>query len=70
MISVTQKSINSRPMHRFIILIRISQDDDDIGYKCYVKKLLRFFNKSIARERIDKRFKGFYYFGLLKIVII
>ena len=50
--------------------MRIDQDDDDIDYKCYVKNLLRFFNKNIARERIDKRFKEFCYFGLLKIVII
>ena len=50
--------------------MRINQDDDDIDYKCYVKNLLRFFNKNIARERIDKRFEEFCYFGLLKIVII
>ena len=50
--------------------MRINQDDDDIDYKCYVKNLLRFFNKNIARERIDKRFKEFGYFGLFKIVII
>ena len=50
--------------------MRTNQDDDDIDYKRYVKKLLRFFNKNIARERIDNRFKEFCYFGLLKIVII
>ena len=47
----------------------ISQDDDDIDSKCYVKNLLRFFNKNIATERINKKFKEFCYFGLLKIVI-
>ena len=57
-------------MHRFIIFMRINQDDDDIDYKFYVKNPLRFFNKNTARERIDKRFEEFYYFGLLKIVII
>ena len=57
-------------MHRFIIFMRINQDDDDIDYKFYVKNPLKFFNKNIARERIDKRFEEFYYFGLLKIVII
>ena len=57
-------------MHRFIIFVRINEDDDDIDYKCYVKDLLRFFNKKIAKERIDKRSKEFYYFGLLKTVII
>ena len=57
-------------MHRFIIFMRINQDDDDIDYKFYVKNPLRFFNKNIARERIDKRFEEFCYFGLLKIVII
>ena len=36
----------------------------------YVKNLLRFFNKNIAREKIGKSFKEFCYFGLLKIVII
>ena len=50
--------------------MHINQDDDDIDYKCYVKNVLRFFKKNIARERIDKRFKQFCYFGLLKIVII
>ena len=35
-----------------------------------MKNLLIFFNKNIARERIDKRFKEFCYFRLLKIVII
>ena len=50
--------------------MRINQDDDDIDYKCYVKNLLRFFNKNIQRERLDKRFEEFCYFGLLKIVII
>ena len=44
-------------MHRFIIFRRINQDDDEIDYKCFVKNLLRFFNKIIARERIDKRFQ-------------
>ena len=39
--------------------MRINQDDDVIDYKCYVKNLLRFFNKNIAREKIDKRFKEF-----------
>ena len=48
----------------------MNQDDDDIDYKCYVKNLLRFFNKNIARERIDNRFKEFCYFGLMNIVII
>lgn len=48
----------------------MDQDDDDIDDKCYVKNLSRFLNKNIARERIDKRFKEFYYFGLLKTVII
>ena len=57
-------------MHRFIIFMRINQDDDVIDYECYVKNLLRFFNKNIARERIDKGFEEFCYFGLLKIVII
>ena len=57
-------------MHRFIIFMRINQDDDVIDYECYVKNLLRFFNKSIARERIDKGFEEFCYFRLLKIVII
>ena len=47
-----------------------NQDDDDIHYKCYAKNLLRFLNKNIARERIDKRFNEFCYFGILKIVII
>ena len=50
--------------------MRINQDDDDIDYKFYVKNPLRFFNKNTARERIDKRFEEFYYFGLLKIAII
>ena len=63
-------SNNSHTMHRFIIFMRISQDDGDIDCKCYVKNLLRFFNKHIARERIDKIFIEFCYFGLLKIVII
>ena len=57
-------------MHRSIIFMCMNQDDDDIDYKCYVKNLLRFFNKNIARERIDKRFKEFCYFGLMNIVII
>ena len=56
-------------MHRFITSMDINQDDDDIDSKCYVKNLLRFFNKNIAIERINKRFKEFCYFGLLKIVI-
>ena len=34
-----------------------------------MKNLLRFSNKNIAREMIDKRFKECCYFGLLKIVI-
>ena len=63
-------SNNSHTMHRFIIFMRINQDDDNIDYKCFVKNLLRFVNKNIARERIDKRFEEFFYFGLLKIVII
>ena len=50
--------------------MRINQDDDDIDYKCYVKNLLRFFNKNMARKMINKRFKEFSYFGSLKIVII
>ena len=50
--------------------MRINQDNNDIDYKCYMKNLLKFFNKSIARETIDKRFEEFLYFGLLKIVII
>ena len=59
LISVTQKrsfpmstllSNNSHTMHRFIILKPINQDDDDIDYKCYVKNLLRFFDKNIARN--------------------
>ena len=62
-------SNNSHTMHRLISFMRINHDDDDIDYKCYVKTLLRFFTKNIARERIDKRFKEFCYFGLLKIVI-
>ena len=37
--------------------MRMNQDDDDIDYNCYVKNLLRFFNKNIARERTDKRIK-------------
>ena len=57
-------------MHRFITFMRMNQDDDDIDYNCYVKNLLRFFNKNIARERIDKRFNKFCYFELLNIVII
>ena len=57
-------------MHRFMIIMRINQDDDNIDYKCYVKKLFRFFNKNIAKERIDKRFEEFCYFELLKTVII
>ena len=57
-------------MHRFIIFMCMNQDDDDIDYNCYVKNLLRFFNKNIARERTDKRSKEFHYFGLLKTVII
>ena len=57
-------------MHRFIIFMRINQDDDDIDSKCYVKNLLRFYSKNIARERIDKRFEKICYFELLKIVII
>ena len=63
-------SNNSHTMHKFIIFMRINQDDDDIDCNCYVKNLLRFFYKSISRERIDKRLKEFCYFGLLKIVII
>ena len=77
LISVAQKrtfpnlpSNNSHTMHRFIIFMSMNQDDDDIDYKYYVKNLLRFFNKNVARERIDKRFKQFCYFGLLNIVII
>ena len=50
--------------------MRINQDDERIDYKCYVKNMLRFFNKIIAREKIGSRFKEFWYFGLLKIVII
>ena len=50
--------------------MRINQDGDEIDYKCYVKNLLRFFCKNIAREKIDKRFEEFCYFGFLKIVII
>ena len=50
--------------------MRINEDDYDIDYKCYMKILLRFFNKNIARENIDKRFKEFCYFGLLKVLII
>ena len=46
-------------MHRFIIFMHINQDDDDIDCKCYVQNLLRFFNKYIARETIDKWFKEF-----------
>ena len=76
LVSVAQKRNFSKPthnnshtMHRPIIFMRIYQDDDDIDYKCYVKNLLRFFIKNIARERFDKRFKEFCYLGLLKIVI-
>ena len=76
LISVAQKinfpkptDNNSHTMHRSIIFMRINQDDDDIDYKCYVKKLWRFFIKNIARERFDKIFKEFCSFGLLKIVI-
>ena len=64
---------NSHTMHIFIIFMRTKQDqifDDDINYKCYLKILLRFFNNNIAREKIDKKFKGFCYVGLLKILII
>ena len=50
--------------------MRINQDDDDTDYKYYVKNLLRFFNKNMARERTDKKLKEFCYFGLLKVVII
>ena len=57
-------------MHRFIIFMRINQDDDIIDYECYVENLLRFFNKNIARERIDKGSEEFCFFRLLKIVII
>ena len=49
-------------MHRSIIFMCMNQDDDDIDYKCYVKNLLRFFNKNIASERTDKKFKEFFYF--------
>ena len=72
LISVAQKRSfpKSNEMHRFITFMRINQDDDDIDYKCYAENLLRCFNKNIARERIDKRFEEFCYFGLLKIVII
>ena len=63
-------SNNSHTMHRFIIFMCINKDDDNIDYKCYVKNLLAFFNKNIAREMLDKRLEGFCYFGLLKIVII
>ena len=71
---------NSHTMHIFIIFMRTKQDqifdddnfDDDNfnNYKCYLKILLRFFNNNIAREKIDKKFKGFCYVGLLKILII
>ena len=67
-------------MHIFIIFMRTKQDqifdddnfDDDNfdNYNCYLKILLRFFNNNIAREKIDKKFKGFCYVGLLKILII
>ena len=40
-----------------MIFMRTNQDDNGIDYKCYVKNLLRLFNKNIARERIDKRFQ-------------
>ena len=63
-------SNNSHTMNRFIIFMRINEDDDGIDYECYVKNLLRFFSKNMSRERIDKRFKKFCYFGSLKIVII
>ena len=57
-------------MHRFLIFMCINQDNDDIDYKCYVKNLLlRFFNKNIPWERLDKRYEEFWYFELLKIVI-
>ena len=55
-------SNNSHMMDIFIILMHNNQDqifDDAIDYKCYVKNLLRFFNKNIARERINKKFKEF-----------
>ena len=48
---------NSQTMNRFMIFMRTNQDDNGIDYKCYVKNLLRLFNKNIARERIDKRFQ-------------
>ena len=63
-------SNNSHMMHRFIIFMPINQDDDGIDFICYVKNQLRFFQKNITRERIDKRFEKFCYFELLKIVII
>ena len=66
-------SNNSHTMHRFIVFMCINQDqtfDDGFDYKCYVKNLLRFQNNNIERERIDKRFKEFWYIGLLKILII
>ena len=73
-ISVAQKrsllSNNSHTMHRFIIFMYINEDDDDMYYKFYVKNLMRFFNKNIPRQRFDKRFEEFCYFGLLKVTIM
>ena len=48
-------------MNRFMIFMRTNQDDNGIDYKCYVKNLLRLFNKNIARERIDKRIDKNYF---------
>ena len=66
-------SKNSHTMDRFIIFMHTNQEqifDDDTDYKRYVKNLLRFFSNNIANERTDKKFKEFYYIGLLKILII
>ena len=48
-------------MNRFMIFMHTNQDDNGIDYKCYVKNLLRLFNKNIARERIDKRIDKNYF---------
>ena len=38
-INVLIEKKNSHTMRRFIIFMCINQDDDDIDYKCYAKKI-------------------------------
>ena len=38
-INVLIEKKNSHTMRRFIIFMFINQDDDDIDYKCYAKKI-------------------------------